>query len=66
MMDSSDGAGNVNDAYLQENLRKWLENPSEIKPGNIMSSQAAVYTDPDKSLTERQISALVAYLTSLK
>jgi len=66
MMDSSDGAGNVNDAYLQENLRKWLENPSDIKPGNIMSSQAAVYTDPDKSLTERQISALVAYLTSLK
>ena len=66
MMDSSDGAGNVNDAYLQENLRKWLENPSEIKPGNIMFSQAAVYTDPDKSLTERQISALVAYLTSLK
>ena len=66
MMDSSDGAGNVNDAYLQENLRKWLEDPSEIKPGNIMFSQAAVYTDPDKSLTERQISALVAYLTSLK
>ena len=66
MMNNADGAGNVNDAYLQENLRKWLENPSEIKPGNLMSSQAAVYTDPNKTLTERQISALVAYLTSLK
>ena len=66
MMDNSNENGTVNDAYLQENLRQWLIDPESIKPGNIMSAQAAVYVDPNKSLTEKQISALVAYLTSLK
>ena len=50
----------------QVNLRNWIRDPDMIKPGNIMSAQAAVYVDPNKSLTEKQISALVAYLTSLK
>jgi len=56
----------INDAYLQENLRDWITNPASIKPGNLMSAQATVYTDPDKALTESQISALIAYLTTLK
>jgi len=66
MMDNSNDDGTVNDSYLQENIRKWLQNPEKIKPGNIMSGQAAIYQDPNKSLTEKQISALVAYLTSLR
>lgn len=67
MLDNTDGHGGpVNDGYLQENLRKWIENPEAIKQGNIMSAQAAVYTDPDRILTEKQLSALVSYLTTLK
>ena len=66
MLDNSNPDGSVNDSYLQENLRKWLQDPNSIKPGNIMSAQAAVYTDPNKKLTEEQISALVHYLTTLK
>lgn len=67
MMDNTDGHGGVvNDGYLQNNLRKWLEEPSSIKPGNIMSAQAAVYTDPNRALSEAQISSLVSYLTTLK
>ena len=67
MLDNTDGHGGpVNDGYLQENLRKWIENPEAIKQGNIMSAQAAVYTDPDRLLTEKQLSALVSYLTTLK
>ena len=49
----------------QANLRKWIENPDAVKPGNIMGTEAPVYTDPDKKLTEPEISALVAYLMSL-
>ena len=48
------------------NLRKWLENPEDVKPGNIMYKDARVYTRPEKKLTEAQISALVAYLRGLK
>tara|TARA_Y100000996_G_scaffold414716_1_gene406469 strand:+ start:3624 stop:4760 length:1137 start_codon:yes stop_codon:yes gene_type:complete len=56
----------VNESYLQENLRAWIADPASIKPGNLMASQGAVYTDPDRALTESQISALVAYLITLK
>lgn len=50
----------------QENLRRWLEDPATIKPGNIMAKQAAIYNDPSLRLTEQEISALVAYLWGLK
>ena len=66
MLRNSDENGSVNDALLQKNLRTWLENPAEVKPGNLMSSGAQVYTNPDKKLTEEQISQLVHYLSSLK
>ncbi|MCH8309088.1 MAG: cytochrome c oxidase subunit II [Chloroflexi bacterium] len=56
----------VNSSIVQANLREWLEDPNKAKPGNIMSAQAAVYTDPAKKLSEPDISALVAYLSSLK
>ena len=50
----------------QANLRKWLTDPGDVKPGNIMYRDAAVYNDPDKALSDSDISALVAYLGSLK
>ena len=56
----------INEAYLQENLRAWIADPASIKPGNLMAAQGAVYNDPDRALTESQISALVAYLMTLK
>lgn len=50
----------------QANLRAWITDPDKVKPGNVMGTEAAVYTNPDRRLTEPQISALVAYLRSLK
>ena len=50
----------------QANLRKWLEDPADVKPGNLMARDAEVYNDPARELTEADISALVAYLRGLK
>ena len=66
MMRNANENGSLNDALLQENLRIWIEDPEQVKPGNLMSKGAQVYTDPDKKLTEEQISQLVHYLSSLK
>ena len=30
----------------QANLRKWLEDPADVKPGNLMARDAEVYNDP--------------------
>ena len=49
-----------------ENLREWLEDPEDVKPGNLMSRHAAAYNDPDLALTETEITELVAYLLSLE
>lgn len=49
-----------------ENLTAWLKDPEEIKPGNIMSRSAPIYTNPDLALTNSEIDALVAYLQNLK
>jgi cytochrome c oxidase subunit II len=40
-----------------ENLRRWIENPDAIKPGCLM---------PAMNLDQKQLSALVAYLETLK
>ena len=67
MLDNTEiGNAEPNDYMLQRNLKDWISNPEEIKPGNIMSAQAAVYTDPSKALEEHEIDALVAYLLTLK
>ena len=50
----------------QQNMTKWIENPNSIKPGTLMSTNGQVYNDPDKKLTGPEISALVAYLRTLK
>ncbi|MQG77310.1 MAG: cytochrome c oxidase subunit II [SAR202 cluster bacterium] len=49
-----------------ENLTAWLKDPEDIKPGNIMSESAPIYTNPDLALTNAEIVTLVAYLQSLK
>ncbi len=40
-----------------KNLRRWLRNPPEEKPGSIM---------PNLNLTEEEITSLIAYLDTLK
>ncbi|PKB57493.1 MAG: cytochrome c oxidase subunit II [SAR202 cluster bacterium Casp-Chloro-G3] len=52
----------------RENLRVWLTNPEDIKPGNHMASRATIYQTADgrTSLTQTQVSALIEYLLSLK
>ena len=50
----------------QQNMAKWIENPNSIKPGTLMATNGQVYTDPDKKLTGPEVSALVAYLRTLK
>lgn len=44
-----------------ENLARWLRNPEEVKPGNIMSSVVK-----EGTLTEQEIADLVAYLESMQ
>ena len=60
------GAGLVE--LNRQNLRQWLRNPEDIKPGNYMSDRAAIYDTPDGSvaLSEKEISSLLEYLLSLK
>ena len=49
-----------------EGLRKWLTDPEDVKPGNRMVDLANVYVDPSAALSDEDISALTAYLLSLK
>ena len=49
-----------------ENLSGWLDNPEDIKPGNIMYREAPVYQDPSLKLTQDDVGALVAYLQTLQ
>ncbi len=52
----------------RENLRQWLNNPDEVKPGNRMAEQAPIYQTADGSisLSAQEVSALIEYLLSLK
>jgi cytochrome c oxidase subunit 2 len=63
---AEEGSFVVNDAMLQENLKNWLTDPDEIKPGNIMSREADAYNKPEFALNESDVDALVAYLMTLK
>ena len=64
--DNRDDLGQVNASLFQANVRSWLEDPEDAKPGNLMVRRAAVYIDPAKELNEAELSALVIYLTRLK
>ncbi|MDA0988610.1 MAG: cytochrome c oxidase subunit II [Chloroflexi bacterium] len=48
------------------NLREWLSDPNEVKPGNIMAKEARAYTDPASALSSDDIDNLVAYLQGLR
>ena len=52
----------------RENLRRWLTDPEEVKPGNYMSERATIYQTADgrSSLTQQEITLLIEYLLSLK
>ena len=52
----------------RENLRSWLNNPDQVKPGNRMAEQAPIYQTADGriSLSDQEVSALIEYLLSLK
>ncbi|MFD0049180.1 cytochrome c oxidase subunit II [Actinomycetes bacterium NPDC127524] len=45
--------------HNEENLKKWLQNPEEYKPGNKMTGKYG-------KLTDQQLDALSAYLMGLK
>ena len=66
MFDNRGEDGNVNLAILQHNLRTWISDPESVKPGNTMASEGAPYIDPENALNEAELSAIVAYLSSLK
>lgn len=52
----------------RENLRRWLTNPDDVKPGNRMAQLAQIYQTPsgNTSLSPEEVSALIEYLLSLK
>ena len=53
----------------RENLRRWLNNPDDVKPGNRMAEQAPIYqtnSDGSISLSDQEVTALIEYLLSLK
>lgn len=53
----------------RENLRLWLNNPNDVKPGNRMAERAPIYqsnSDGSISLSAQEVSALIEYLMSLK
>lgn len=52
----------------RENLRRWLTDPEQVKPGNFMSDRATIYQTADgrSSLSQQEITLLIEYLLSLK
>ena len=50
-----------------ENLARWLRDPAEVKPGQgILAGDGTVIGMPNVGLTEEEITALVAYLRTLR
>jgi len=49
-----------------QNLRRWLHNPDDVKPGNRMSERAQIYQLGDISLTDDEIDGLIEYLLQLQ
>ena len=50
----------------EDNVRAWITEPSEFKPGNIMNRDGLAYTNPMFALSDEDINNLTAYITSLK
>lgn len=50
----------------ESNLRAWLHNPEDIKPGNYMSERAVLYQNGPANLTDDEIDSLIGYLLDLR
>ena len=49
-----------------ENIRRWLQNPEEVKPGNNMAKHALIYQGGDISLSDDEVEGLIEYLLQLQ
>ena len=49
-----------------ENLRAWIHNPSDLKPGNNMAERAFIYQNGDVSLSDEEVEGLIEYLLELQ
>ena len=53
-----------------QNLRKWLHNPDDVKPGNLMAAKAPVYRQGtlkgNINLSEDEVEGLIEYLLQLQ
>lgn len=58
-------AAGINDLSV-ENLRAWIKNPNEVKPGNLMYQNALLYDGGgDAALSDDEIDAIIDYLLNL-
>ena len=48
-----------------ENLRRWLHNPDDVKPGNRMAQHALIYSGGNISLNDDEVEGLIEYLLQL-
>ena len=49
-----------------ENIRRWLHNPEDVKPGNYMAKHALIYQGGDISLSNDEVEGLIEYLLQLQ
>ncbi len=62
------GAGllDPNTGTAVDNLRRWLHNPEDVKPGNNMAKHAQIYQRGDTSLSDDEVEGLIEYLLQLQ
>ena len=48
------------------NLRRWLRDPEDVKPGNYMAARAPIYQVNELRLSDEAIEALIDYLLNLQ
>ena len=49
-----------------ENVRRWLRNPEDVKPGNNMANHALIYQGGDIGLNDDEVDGLIEYLLQLQ
>lgn len=49
-----------------ENLKAWIKNPEDIKPGNWMSEKAIIYQSGEINLSDDDVDAVIEYLLNLR
>ena len=50
----------------QENLRRWIHNPEDVKPGTSMAARGLIYQSGDISLSGDEMNSIIAYLLNLQ